>query len=206
MSKSEGNFITVHDLLHTTKFGGRNWPGEVLRLAMLMTHYREPVDFSVRRLEEALSKRNRYADALEAAGSQFGRRTVLSEGSTNLNLLEDDVSLSRTLFWLDQQSKEGARTVEEAQAFARMLELIGLPKLEFEGQRFTRLWHTIVHGGEPNEAEFQERISQRTSHLANRNFAEADRIRDELAAEGIQLMDYKDPETGERRTKWEVKR
>ena len=35
------------------RFGGRKWPGEVLRLAMLMTHYREPIDFSVRRLEEA---------------------------------------------------------------------------------------------------------------------------------------------------------
>jgi hypothetical protein len=32
-------------LLDTEKFGGRKWPGEVLRLAMLMTHYREPIDF-----------------------------------------------------------------------------------------------------------------------------------------------------------------
>ncbi|PZU77454.1 MAG: cysteine--tRNA ligase [Rhizobium sp.] len=53
MSKSEGNFVTIYELLHTEKFGGRKWPGEVLRLAMLMTHYREPIDFSVKRLEEA---------------------------------------------------------------------------------------------------------------------------------------------------------
>jgi cysteinyl-tRNA synthetase len=46
MSKSEGNFVTIADLLETEKFGGRKWPGEVLRLAMLMTHYREPIDFS----------------------------------------------------------------------------------------------------------------------------------------------------------------
>ena len=39
MSKSEGNFVTIYELLHTEKFGGRQWPGEVLRLAMLMTHY-----------------------------------------------------------------------------------------------------------------------------------------------------------------------
>ena len=43
----------IHDLLATETFGGRKWPGEVLRLAMLMTHYREPIDFSVKRLEEA---------------------------------------------------------------------------------------------------------------------------------------------------------
>ncbi len=53
MSKSEGNFVTIYELLHTEKFGGRKWPGEVLRLAMLMTHYREPIDFSIKRLEEA---------------------------------------------------------------------------------------------------------------------------------------------------------
>ncbi len=53
MSKSLGNFFRFHELLETENFGGRKWPGEVLRLAMLMTHYREPIDFSVRRLEEA---------------------------------------------------------------------------------------------------------------------------------------------------------
>jgi cysteinyl-tRNA synthetase len=55
MSKSLGNFITIRELLETDKFGGRAWPGEVLRLAMLMTHYREPIDFTVKRLEEAYS-------------------------------------------------------------------------------------------------------------------------------------------------------
>ena len=35
MSKSLGNFVTIHELLHSDKFGGRSWPGEVLRLAML---------------------------------------------------------------------------------------------------------------------------------------------------------------------------
>src|SRR5262249_51470536 len=43
----------INELLETDKFGGRKWPGEVLRLAMLMTHYREPIDFSIARLEEA---------------------------------------------------------------------------------------------------------------------------------------------------------
>ena len=53
MSKSLGNFVTIHELLHTDKFGGRSWPGEVLRLAMLKTHYRQPIDFTVKALEEA---------------------------------------------------------------------------------------------------------------------------------------------------------
>ena len=53
MSKSLGNFHTVHEVLESKKVGGRKWPGQVVRLAMLMTHYREPIDFSVARLEEA---------------------------------------------------------------------------------------------------------------------------------------------------------
>jgi cysteinyl-tRNA synthetase len=53
MSKSFGNFVTIRELLTTDKFGGRSWPGEVLRLAILKTHYRQPIDFTVKALEEA---------------------------------------------------------------------------------------------------------------------------------------------------------
>ncbi|WP_341760180.1 cysteine--tRNA ligase [Candidatus Endowatersipora endosymbiont of Watersipora subatra] len=53
MSKSLGNFHTVHEILSTPKIGGRYWPGAVIRLAMLMTHYREPIDFNLNRLQEA---------------------------------------------------------------------------------------------------------------------------------------------------------
>lgn len=67
MSKSLGNFFTIHDLLKTKAFGGRKWPGEVLRLAMLMTHYREPIDFSQRRLEEAESILERLRRTIRAS-------------------------------------------------------------------------------------------------------------------------------------------
>ena len=54
MSKSLGNFVTIRELLRTDNFGGRSsWPGEVLRLAILKTLYRQPIDFTVKALEEA---------------------------------------------------------------------------------------------------------------------------------------------------------
>ena len=56
MAKSAGNFVTIHELLNTTQFGGRKWNGRVLRLAMLMTHYHQPIDWTVRRLDEAQSR------------------------------------------------------------------------------------------------------------------------------------------------------
>ena len=60
MSKSLGNFVTIHELLHTTKFGGRKWSGEALRLAMLRTHYRQPIDWTVKALEEAEATLDRW--------------------------------------------------------------------------------------------------------------------------------------------------
>src|SRR5690606_4250746 len=68
MAKSEGNFVTIRDLLHGQAFGGRQWPGEVLRLAMLMTHYREPIDFSIRRLEEAETTLENWRRSMAARG------------------------------------------------------------------------------------------------------------------------------------------
>src|SRR5258708_19175710 len=53
MSKSLGTFITIRDLLNTETFGGNRWHGYVLRLAMLMTHYRQPIDWTVNRLVDA---------------------------------------------------------------------------------------------------------------------------------------------------------
>src|SRR5579863_1572660 len=53
MSKSLGNFVTINELLTTKKLGGRKWPGEVLRMNMLRTHYRQPIDWTVRSLEES---------------------------------------------------------------------------------------------------------------------------------------------------------
>ena len=64
MSKSLGNFVTIHELLRTTRFGGRKWSGEVLRLAMLRTHYRQPIDWTVKALEEAESTLDRWYDAV----------------------------------------------------------------------------------------------------------------------------------------------
>jgi len=175
MSKSEGNFVTIHDLLHTTKFGGRPWPGEVLRLAMLMTHYREPIDFSVRRLEEAENLLARWRRKAEG-----GISTVVHP-SFHL-ALEDDLNTPEYVQTL------GAHGIPPSTLLAAA-DLIGFDL-------------------RPKTASFdvQNYVDRRLSLIREKNWAEADRIRDELAAQGIQLKDGKDPVTGERVTTWEVKR
>ncbi len=55
MSKSLGNFVTINELLETEKFGSNQWHGRVVRLAMLGTHYRQPIDWTVDKLLQARS-------------------------------------------------------------------------------------------------------------------------------------------------------
>ncbi|MEO1720075.1 MAG: cysteine--tRNA ligase, partial [Pseudomonadota bacterium] len=62
MSKSLGNFITINQLLDTDTFGGRSWHGRVLRWAMLQTHYRQPIDWTVERLSQARQTLMEFAD------------------------------------------------------------------------------------------------------------------------------------------------
>ena len=175
MSKSEGNFVTIHDLLHTEKFGGRKWPGEVLRLAMLMTHYREPIDFSIKRLEEAESILAKW------------RHGDPQEGKVSAELIKP---------LLDDLNTPGAiralHALKDDRDFAASAQLLGVlpPKVE----------------AELSKTEVESICEQRLAFIRDKNWAEADRIRDELLAKGIQLKDGKDPETGERVTTWELKR
>jgi cysteinyl-tRNA synthetase len=175
MAKSEGNFVTIHELLRTEKFGGRKWPGEVLRLAMLMTHYREPIDFSVVRLEEAeniLAKLRRKANNV-AAG------TV---DPSFIDALSDDLDLPQYLRLLNATDLPEPALVAAAALIGTDLSAI------------------------KTDIDVESIVQRRLALIREKNWAEADRIRDDLLAEGIQLKDGKDPATGERVTTWEVKR
>ena len=197
MSKSEGNFVTIHELLETEKFGGRKWPGEVLRLAMLMTHYREPIDFSVRKLQEAEKKIIRWGKSVylkETPGPDFISRNVIST-------LADDLSFWPVMKILDDLSSprnaNDGFSHETLEATMRFLGLL-MPYRDFE-----TLQNSI---DEDTRLMIEAHVKDRLVLIAQKNWAEADRIRDELLAQGIQLKDGKDPVTGERVTTWEVKR
>ena len=184
MSKSEGNFVTIHELLQTEKLGGRTWPGEVLRLAMLMTHYREPIDFSVKRLEEAERLIAKWPAA--DVGGSAPDPTVLAALSDDLNT----VAAIQALHALAQAANADASLLP---VFAASADLLGLlPKK-------TEIDEAVV-------AEIDAKVRKRLELLKAKNFAEADKLRDELTARGVQLKDGKDAATGERITTWEIKR
>ncbi|MGO4139016.1 cysteine--tRNA ligase [Rhizobium brockwellii] len=184
MSKSEGNFVTIHELLQTEIFGGRKWPGEVLRLAMLMTHYREPIDFSIKRLEEAerLLAKWPATDAGDAAPDE-----------SVLNALSDDLNTVAAVQALHALAQAAHTDPAVGATFAATADLLGLlpKKMEID---------------EAVASAVDALVAMRLEMLKAKNFTEADKIRDELTAKGIQLKDGKDAVTGQRVTTWEVKR
>jgi cysteinyl-tRNA synthetase len=179
MSKSLGNFFTIHQLLETEDFGGRKWPGEVLRLAMLMTHYREPIDFTVKRLEEALTLLEKW----ERAAGEAQPAPMLAPDL--LERLADDLDTPGAI------GRIHALILDEGRAAD------GLALAELMGIGIKR--EIAV------DAAVAEQVAARLAALNAKDFAEADRIRNALAEQGIMLMDYKD-DRGQRQTKWEVKR
>ncbi|MCY0095774.1 cysteine--tRNA ligase [Hoeflea ulvae] len=200
MSKSDGNFVTIAELLETDKFGGRKWPGEVLRLAMLMTHYREPIDFSVKRLEEAASKLYDLNSACHGAAVQDLPRSIVECLANDLNFSQVLVALSELRSEI-ASSVHGKTPEEKAGELRSALEFLGL----YYSGPSSDLFGYVVKDY-PTDAEISVLSGQRLELIAAKNWPEADKIRDELLEQGIQLKDGKDPETGERVTTWEVKR
>jgi cysteinyl-tRNA synthetase len=192
MSKSLGNFITINDLLQTGAMGGQAWQGEVLRLAMLMTHYREPIDFSVKRLEEAESKLRdwqRAARDAELTPEDGPDASVVTE-------LADDLNFHRASVALDFIARKANRNEGNARhCLAATLRFLG----------FSTDSLLTSEDGWQEPPHIATAIAERLAALNARDFAKADAIRTQLADQGIALMDYKD-EQGERQTKWELKR
>jgi cysteinyl-tRNA synthetase len=192
MSKSLGNFITMHDLLETDTFGGRKWPGEVLRLAMLMTHYREPIDFSVKRLEEAENKLRDWQRSSAAAT----KGAMLPPDTSVVAELLDDLNFHKVTVALDALAREARKGEQKA------ADDLGAT-LEFLGFGLDSLLQPSSISADAS-VDIEEAVNRRLEALNDRDFAKADSIRAELLTKGVQLMDYKD-DAGQRQTRWELK-
>ncbi|KZM47852.1 cysteine--tRNA ligase [Labrenzia sp. OB1] len=184
MSKSEGNFFTIQELLETESFGGRTWPGEVLRLAMLMTNYREPIDFSVRKLEEAENLLAKWPDPVPSQAEPAPEIVAA---------LCDDLNTTAAIQSLHALAGEAAKDPDKLAVYSASTALLGLTPVKADLSGI-------------DTAAVEASVAARLTELKDNNWAEADRIRDELTSQGILLKDSKDSETGERLTSWEVKR
>lgn len=187
MSKSLGNFVTIQELLETEKFGGRSWPGEVMRLAMLMTQYRQPIDWTVRQLEESETILDGWYAAIGDVEPGPVSRDVLKSISDDLNTPKAIGNLHAL--------KSSPATLKATANILGLLEMSGAAWLDSKKKEF-----------DVDEEAIADFIAARAKARANKNWAESDRIRDEMAAMGIQLKDSKDLATGKLVTTWDIVR
>jgi len=200
MSKSLGNFVTIRELLKSTKFGGRQWSGEALRLAMLRTHYRQPIDWTVKALEEAEITLDRWYDAVgdEEPGDQIapGVEEALCDdlntpaALAELHRLAHPAIAGRAVAGLTLMGQEPAPALLKASA-----NLLGLLQ-----QTKSERTAAARNAAAIDPALIDNLIAERTTARAQRNWAESDRLRDRLADMGVVLKDSKAGTT------WELKR
>ena len=197
MSKSTGNFITIRDLLN-------DWPGEVVRLNMLKTHYRSPMDWTLAGLKEtqAIVDRWRRVVSDHDVESNYVDREFCAALYDDLNTPKA-VARLHELYAMIKGPASGFSQIELQRKLKASCNLIGLIQTPFDS------WHkSLVARQTAFELTWDEtlkpfiegKIAARTAARARKDFKESDRLRDELAALGVTIKDSKDGTT------WEIAR
>jgi cysteinyl-tRNA synthetase len=184
MSKSLGNVELVHQLVE-------RWPGEALRLALLSAHYRAPLDWTDELILQSMKTLDRLYRALDGVWNERVE-PILPDGI--MAALCDDLNTPKALAELSMLARKAnkAETFEDRKrAKAELLGaglLLGI--LGQEPQAWLSRAGTAVE--DDVTAEIEAMVQARFEARANRNWAEADRLRAELAARGVEVTDGKD--------------
>jgi cysteinyl-tRNA synthetase len=156
MAKSAGNFFTIRELL-------ADWPGEVLRLNMLRTHYRQPIDFTISGLKESWKMLERWYEVTEPLADP-------APDAAFFEALSDDLNTPAAIASLHQA---------EPRALAGGLGFLGFSNVQLK----------IAGKARVDTVAIADAIAARNAARKARDFKESDRIRDDLLAKGIVLKD-----------------
>ena len=175
MSKSLGNFHTLHDILAHHR-------GEAVRYVLLSAHYRQPLEFNFDLLEEAKQILDRWYRAIEKAPSA----PATDVHPDVLAALADDLNTPKAYAVLH----ELAQTIQKTDDAAKLAELVGTFKASADLlgllQATPQKW---FQGAGDDVAAIETLIAQRIAARAAKDFATSDRIRNDLLAQGIILDD-----------------
>jgi len=181
MSKSLGNFFTIRDVL-------KKYDAEVVRFFILRAHYRSPLNYSDTHLDDA---KHSLTSLYNALGNVAPAAFVLSEHANDYTrrfyaAMDDDFDTVKAVAVLFELAKEVNKT-QSAELSGCLKALAGVLGL------LQREPHEFLQSGAPDNGlsadAIEALIAQRNLARANKNWAESDRIRDELAAQGVVLRD-----------------
>ena len=187
MSKSLGNFYTVHDLLDES-------PGEAVRYVLLESHYRQPMDFRKDKISEAkgiLDSWYRIVDTISAENVEVPDEII--------EALSDDLNTPKAIAELHKLAALGKAGSEADQLKAKQRFLAGANFIGLLGQS-AESWFKggAAKSGGLSDAEIDALITERVQARTDKDFATSDRIRDELLAMNIILEDSADGTTWRR--------
>ena len=191
MSKSLGNVVLVHDLV-------KQIPGEVLRLALLSAHYRQPLDWSQETTDAARRMLDRLYGALRGVDVSEEVRKAAEPPAALVAALEDDLNTPKAMAELFGCARElnKATGSDDKQRIAASIyaagDLLGLLQNDPEQ------WFAGDAEGELGSAEIEALIEKRANAKAERDFETADAIRNQLAEAGVSIQDGPDGTTWRR--------
>ncbi len=193
MAKSAGNFITIRQLLN------EGWEGDELRLNMLRTHYRQPLDWTLNSLTESKKILQNWVDVLAKNQTSFNSDSRVADGV--VSALNDDLNSPQAITELHRlASNARAGDFSSAQLLHDTLKWFGLVShASFSRREQSEMQKAILSNSD--QTKIEDQIAARNAARKAKDFKESDRIRDELAKMGVVLKDNKDGTTT-----WEVAR